>query len=426
MQMIAQQTGGRFYDAKDPKKLPQIFVKEAQMIQQSLIREEPTELKVADGSHEILRGVGGLPKVDGYIVTAPKEGAVQTPVVSPDGDPILATGHNGLGRCVAFTSAVDSRWGANWLGWGRFNEFWEKTLRWVGKTSQEADCEIYADAEGRTVTIDVEAMEKGGKFAQFQTIQGYAIAPDLTKKAIPLAQVGPGRYRGSFNVDQPGSFLLNVGYTRASEGGGEGIAHSVVTVPYAPEFRDLTDNTALLTRIAQATGGRVLPADATKADLFSRQGLTLPRTSQPLNQELFIAWLVLFLLDVATRRVAVNVRAMARRLAALFRPGRKAEEGQRTLQQLRMRRQEVRDEMAGKAAEGPKPSAATRYTGADAGEAEALPMADSAPVTPAAEKPKTPGAEAGADDGQMNRLLRAKKAARDRMADGSRDKDDRK
>jgi len=178
--------------------------------------------------------------------------------------------------------------------------------------------------------------------------------------------------------------------------------------------------------VAQATGGRVLSPDAEKADLFSRQGITFPRASQPLTRELFIAWLALFLLDVAVRRVAFNLRAVGRRLAGMFRPGRKADEGRQTLQQLRTRRKEVREAMAEKAADTPAVSAGARYAGGETADSDVLPMADAsaAKPTPAAATKSQAGASASAADGNhMNRLLRAKQAARDRMAEGTKDHD---
>ena len=62
---IAAATGGRFYEVKDPNTLPQIFVKEAQVVRRSLIVEEPVAPAVRYGLSEILRGLSDMPKLDG-------------------------------------------------------------------------------------------------------------------------------------------------------------------------------------------------------------------------------------------------------------------------------------------------------------------------------------------------------------------------
>ena len=111
---VAQLTGGRFYHAQDPAELPHIFIKEAQVVRRPLIWEETFTPQVRFGLSELLKGVNGLPPLDGYVLSGPKEGLAQLVLVSEQGDPVLATCQSGLGRCVVFTSSVDTRWGTPW------------------------------------------------------------------------------------------------------------------------------------------------------------------------------------------------------------------------------------------------------------------------------------------------------------------------
>jgi len=314
LQMIARFTGGRFYNVKDPTQLPRIFVKEAQVVKRSLIIEEPFRPRIVSGLSDILRGVSALPVLDGRVLTGRKGGLSEVVLSGPESEPLLATEQAGLGRVVAFTSSADSRWAGKWLTWGGFNQFWEQTVRWAAKSPQATDCEAFADVQGRGVTLTVEAVQPGGKFVQFAKIVGQVIAPDMTSRTLELRQIGPGQYRANFQADQGGSFLVNLRYRRAGDGEKDQLVQSVVTVPFAPEFEDLTDNSALLAQVAEATGGRLLDVDPEKADLFSREGLVKPRSAMGLTIPLLLAWVVLFLLDVAVRRVAIDFAAIARRL----------------------------------------------------------------------------------------------------------------
>jgi uncharacterized membrane protein len=314
LQTLARFTGGRFYNVKNADELPRIFVKEAQVVRRSLIIEDPFQPRIASGLSDILRGVTSLPVLDGRVLTGPKGGLSEVVLATPDKEPVLATEQAGLGRVAAFTSSADSRWAAKWLAWGGFDRFWEQTVRWVAKSPQATDCEAFADVQGRDVTLTVEAVQPGGQFVQFANIVGQVIAPDMSTRPLELRQIGPGQYRANFQADQGGSFLVNLRYRRSGENQADQLVQSVVTVPFAPEFEDLTDNSALLAQVAEITGGRVLDTDPKKADLFSRAGLVKPRSALPLTVPLLLAWVVLFLADVAVRRVAIDLAAIARRL----------------------------------------------------------------------------------------------------------------
>jgi hypothetical protein len=336
---------------------------------------------------------------------------------------------------VAFTSVADSRWGPAWLAWSGFPRFCQQMVRWAAKPGQSTDCEIYNDVEGRRVTITVEAQERDGKQVELNNPVAQTIAPDMTSTPLVLQQVGPGRFRGSLDVGQSGSYLVNVKYRKgAGQSGGAaattepgqdasvGLAQSVVTVPFAPEYRDLSDNYALLDRVARLTHGQDLhnwPADV---DLFTHAGLTFPTTSLPLNLPLMIAWLAVFWLDVALRRVALDVRAALRRLAQAFRPSRKSEESQQVLQQLRKRRTVVRQELDDRAEKEAKRTAGSHYEGADEGKDAELRMADTAARTKAPPAGIAPAKTAGEDPtSHLNRLLKAKRSARSRMDEAKQD-----
>lgn len=346
---IAKETGGRFYNVKDPSKLPQIFVKEATVVRRALIVEESFSPKVTSGLSELVKGLGASPpNLDGYVLTGPKGGLNQIVLESAKGDPILATGQAGLGRCVAFTSSADSRWASHWLQWPGYERFWEQMARWVCKSSHQSDCEVVCEADGRNVTVNVEAVDEEGNFVQLAEIVGQVINPDVQAKPLALSQVGPGTYRAEFQAAGPGSYLVNLRYKKVGQADSVRLAQSAVTVPYAAEFRDLSDNSALLNEVARVTGGRVIGPDAAQADLFNRSGLKFPKTALPLTKHLILIWIAMFLMDVAVRRVAVDPRAVARRIAALAAKLRPTAAASATLGRLAGRRKRVREGLAAK------------------------------------------------------------------------------
>jgi hypothetical protein len=280
--------------------------------------------------------------------------------------------------------------------------------------------------QGRDVAVTVEAADSEGAGTAFSQIAAQVIAPDMTVKPIPLTQVGPGRYRAVFRADQGGSYLLNLEYEKAGQ---KALMHSAIVVPYAPEFRDLADNTPLLAEVASMTGGRVLKSDPLQADLFSRAGVKFPESAIPLTQPLLLIWLGVFLLDVAVRRVAVDFRAAFARVVAAARKLRPARMVDGTLDRLKSRRAEFLSQAASRrktAASSVRFEAPAADSKTDAGPG-AMPLRDFAeghdqpsasPATQAGKGPppgKAPAAAPPEAVSPLEQLLKAKKYAQDRL-----------
>lgn len=361
---IAVAAQGRFYPVENPANIPEIFIKEAQVVRRSMIVEQTFTPQVVYSLSEILNGIPALPALDGYVLTGPKGGLNQVVLSSNEADPILATCQSGLGRCVAFTSSADSRWAAQWIQWGDFARFWEQVVRWAGKPSQSADCEILTDVEGQETTVRVEAFDAEGRFLQLASIDGQVLTPEMKSQTLQLTQTGPGQYAAQFRAPASGSYIVNVQYRKAEDvARGEGTpssplngarsANAIVTIPFAPEFRDLTDNAPLLKEVSEMTHGRVLPleSDPNEVNLYDSAGLQFPETHLPLVQPLMLAWIALFLTDVAVRRVILDARAKLRRAIAWVTATTRQEKDER-IARLQARSQKLRAQWAAGAADG--------------------------------------------------------------------------
>ncbi len=422
---VAQLTNGRFYEVKDPATLPQIFIKEAQTVRRALIIEETFTPQMTYSLSEITRGLPAqLPQLDGYVVTGPKGGLNQVVFTSDQSDPIFAACQSGLGRCVAFTSSIDSRWASQWLSWGGLARFWEQTVRWAAKPAQSADLEVFTDVQGNQVTINAEAVDQQGKFIQFANIDAQVISPDVSSKTFELTQIGPGEYSGRFDAINPGSYIVNIRYKKFGEDAKTGMAVSAVTIPFAPEFRDFSDNMPLLTEVSRISGGRILNwdfadqngvSDPNKAELFDHLGLKFPESQMPLVRPFIFVWLVLFLLDVAARRILLDIRAMTRRLAAMlsFRKSHRKEDA--TLSRLKLKKQKVHEQLSARSTES---ATSVKYKADEKFEAK-LPLTETMPVIESKEdKPVKKKDEAKKESRtstqqaeHIERLLKAKRDA---------------
>ncbi len=412
---IARVAGGRFYPVSDPQKVPQIFVKEAQVVRRSLIVEESFVPIVTYSLSEILKGLQmPLPGLDGYVLTGLKGGLSQTVLSKGEGDPVLATCQAGLGRCLAFTSSVDSRWASNWLNWGGFGRFWEQAVRWSARPSQPSDCEVMVDVKRRWVNVGVESLDEQGDFMQLAHIDAQVIKPDMSTSEMEFSQVGPGQFQGNFQAGSSGSYIVNVRYRQLGEDKPMRFVQAPVTVPFAPEFRDLRDNAPLLAEVSKITGGRILGADPAQAGLFSHEGLKFPESRLPLTRPLLLAWIVVLLLDVAVRRVVIDFRAIGAKLVSLVKRRPKAAKGGQTLERLRKRRSKIRRQLFKRG----KEAASRRYGGADENKAE-LPRTKIEPerkkeaVKPA-ENPEPQKTTEKEVPSHIERLKKAKEKAREK------------
>ena len=145
---LAQQGGGRFYDAANPASIPDIFLKETQQVSGQQIVEEPF-FPILTSSSPILRGLDeGLPRLRGYNGTTAKP-AAQTVLVTARDDPLLAQWQYGLGRSVAWTSDSTGRWARDWLGWDGFSRFFSQLVSWTFPGEETGGIEAVFDSARR-------------------------------------------------------------------------------------------------------------------------------------------------------------------------------------------------------------------------------------------------------------------------------------
>lgn len=291
---------GRYYEPQSASTLPEIFIKEAATVRRSLIFEEPFTPRAVLAS-ELTTGVGPAeyPPLGGYVCTTAKELA-EVPLLTHHDDPLLAHWQYGLGRAVAFTSDAKARWAADWLGWGKFAQFWSQAVRWSCRRVGRAGVRVRSEVKDDRAHLVVDAIDTSGRFINGLRFSGTVVTPGNKEQDLAVEQTGPGRYEATFGVEEPGTHYISLHYT--DEKGQAALHTDGLVVPYSAEFRELGTNEALLSALAEATGGRVL---STESDVFARNFPPAPHWRD--------AWPTLLLLgallvpaDVFVRRVFVE------------------------------------------------------------------------------------------------------------------------
>lgn len=435
---IATSTGGKFYRTNNYSELPQIFIKESTIVRRALINENAFTPILQSTLPQTVAGLAGdaIPGLRGYVVTTPRPLA-DTPLVrrTEDGlDPVLAHWQVGLGRTVAFTSGMWPRWGSQWASWPKFSKLWAQIARWASRQSDPAAFDVSTSLQGGKGKIRIDALDKNASAIDFLTIHGTLLdpAPHFDSHPLKLTQTGPGQYEAEFDARLPGNYLINLEYgtggqtspQQANAPGLNGKLQTGLSVPYSPEYRVLKSNMPLLHELSSRTGGRMLnPAEAGLA--FERSPGLIAETRRPIWEDLVRWMLILFLLDVAVRRIAISPLELARklrmRIAELAGRIRPAPATAEAMAGLKATRQRVRDDLkapqAPSADAGVAPTRSARYEApvSDQKATEDLSRAlggaseQEAPVVARPTRKPTPTTEAE----YTSRLLKAKRRARE-------------
>ncbi len=315
LKRLAEQAGGRYYFTQDQSTLPAIFSRETVLMSRTYIVDG--EFVPAAGSAGSWNSLwaGGLPAVNAYVASTAKELA-EVALWTPDGDPLLARWTYGSGRTAAWTSDLSGRWAPAWTSWPSFPAVFAEWVKW---TFPQFDSSLYrvtanTTGTGAKLTVHAEADDPAhsqGKLAA--AVQG----EDGRSEIVTLMPIAPGHYEGKLERAEPGAYLAQIGPLIETEEGPavQGRATAGVVIPYSPEYRiGSGDGGELMKALASVTEGRVLdPGDPAGAFRFAPMER---RVLQDWTRPLLAAALLLWLLDIAVRRLSLPWRAISAKLLA--------------------------------------------------------------------------------------------------------------
>jgi hypothetical protein len=420
---IARQTGGKYYEVKNANALPKIYQREARRVAMPLVYEKPQmQPIITAGTHEILRGVEtGVPPVDGFVLTTVKQNPLVEVILrapSPakeENATLLAAWTYGAGKAVVMTTDAGRRWTSSWTAWEGYDKLYSQMIRWAMRpTGDTGDFTVATDVrDGRTEVV-VTAMGEDEGFLNNQSMSAQAVTPDMKTVDIPIEQVAPGRYVGSFPSEMAGSYLIMV-----NPGQDKAQIRTGVNVGYSAEYRDNETNTTLLRDLAKIPAGG-------KPGSFTEEGLKAVAIAEQIAQNPFrrdlppavmnqsiwpwlvVAASVLFWSDVFVRRVQVNFEwlfvALGRTRDYILRREREAPVPE-TMSRLRTRKQEIGEQI-----EGRRTAARFEITDPTATEGPP-PLAGAEPLAGLAPKPTIEQQQSEPQQGESytERLLKAKK-----------------
>lgn len=301
MKRISQYGGGLFHHILNPTTLPQIVLQQIEEKPKEEPPRERTGIPVQDRGSELLASfpARSYPAVQGYMETDLKRGA-RLDLMIPREDrkaPLLASWQYGRGKSIALTMDLEGRWSRNWIQWNELQEFWAKILEWLRPGPGEEPIPLHearVSISANQPILDLFVYEQASSDSQFRFS---AIGKSGRSEGI-LKKFAPGHYQSALPVSVSGDYRIEL----TEERGGQRIPYPPVsyTLPYDPnsEIPRPEFNTKLLAQLAQATGGEINPRST---DSPKKESVT--RKYQPIRQSLIVLAFLLFLLEIAARRL---------------------------------------------------------------------------------------------------------------------------
>lgn len=305
MQAIADMSGGKHYVVLNPGVLPRIFIKAIRVVRTPLVRESPFVPRVLPTGSPLVEGLDDPPVLGGLVLTrARTEPTIVNAMVTPKGEPVLAHWQVGLGQVAAFTSdARADQWAQRWADWPGYRLFWTRLARTLSRPTSAGPYELRMLPRDDGLVLRLEAVDERGAPIDYLRVPASVYDEEGRSREVQLSQVAPGVYEARVRQLESGQIVAVV----RPRLGARQLPPVVggMTIARGEEYRTLRSNEPLLRDLAEATGGRVLDlADPRGADLFDRAGVPPRITSVPVFLPLMLLTLGLFVLDVATRRIA--------------------------------------------------------------------------------------------------------------------------
>lgn len=347
LQKIANQTGGSYYVAKNPKALPKIYQREARRVAKPVIKESQSGMSAipvsGTGSHEIVKGidVNQLPTFLGYVMTTIKKSnlveqlAISSDPANDEGEnsTLLATWRYGNGRTIAFTTDAGHKWSNSWFDDEQYDKFFTQMVRYsMRPITEDANFSVAAEVKDGVAQIVITALNENDEFLDFLEMAGRGINSSRASEEssgfdLEFNQVGPGRYVAEHAVEGSGNLLYTIfpgeGYERLTAG---------VNVPYSSEYSVRESNLALLESLAQfeprgGKKGAVIEGGISEDGIEELLGtntfrptLTAAVGIQDVWPMLLVLCAAAFFADVFVRRVATTPWSILASFPLLFVP----------------------------------------------------------------------------------------------------------
>lgn len=303
LRALSEQGGGSYFHAVNATQLPRLLLKAVRVVRTPFIREEPfTPVLLPTGS-PLTVGQQTLLPLGGLALTRPRpDPGVTLAMVTPSGEPVLASWNVGLGQVAAWTSDAET-WATPWMATPAYAKLWTQVLRTISRPPESASLRAESELRDGAMWIRLSASGEDGSTLDGLSVSAAVYAPSGRASEVALRQVAPGLYEGTAGAGETGPYIAVVKPSRNGRALPAAITGS--SILEGAEFRARSSDLELLAALARNSEGRVLDIDDPDAsDLWNRAGAPPREAVTTLWRSLLVLALVLLVLDIGVRRVA--------------------------------------------------------------------------------------------------------------------------
>lgn len=303
LQYISEKASGRFYLTDEFSNLPSIFAKETYMATKSYLNNR-TFIPGISSLHSVIADFAdqGLPALQGYIAASPKDRA-KVILESDTGDPILTFWQYGLGKTVAWNSDMSGKWSGDYINWKNNLLMWNNIINWTIENYENDELEVDTQLEGGYAYISVKQRESKEEF----DTKAIITTPSLKSLEVNLEAEAPGQYGAYFKVGEIGSYLIKIVQSKGSEI--RGTLSTGLTIPYSAEY-NIDAKSEKLDRLVYESQGKYI----NNGKEVYEGGLPDVSGRRSLTAFFLIAALIIFLIDIAIRRLNLPFEKYGKRL----------------------------------------------------------------------------------------------------------------
>lgn len=251
---LADIGGGRYYDVKTVKDLPNIMLTETeQSIVNSMLLGRVTPL--IENESKLTEGFDGtsLPALEGYLGVTIKENA-EASLVTEQGHPVYAKWNYGLGTVASFMSDLEGNWSSEWLSTETGRLLIERMMSTIiSDTHNESTMAAKFEKNGTKTAVFVECMAP----ALNGSVTLDVTMPSGETVAYSLHEVNTGFFEGEIDTAMTGIYEM-----RFLQSDGEGITvdylDTALAISYSTEYDAFSESgEGLLEQVCSYSGGEV-------------------------------------------------------------------------------------------------------------------------------------------------------------------------
>ncbi len=304
MKWLAEQTSGVFHHCTDAATIPRIFIRESEAIKTLAEVKRIRVIPRLGPAAYWLGGIGGRtwpPLASALPFEDRKSPAVEIPLLTDSGAPLLATWRVGLGHVAAFASDAKAVWARRWVEWPEFQRFWSRVVSSVIPEQRDASARLDIRRQGDRLVLLADVTDAVGDRMSGAVLS--AVASTRSRdRALSWERLPSGIFRATTRLSSQEPTKLTIVVETSA---GELITEQELAfAPGSAEMQRLGPDLAGLRSLVSAGGGTL---NATPAALrkIVIEGLHVERKLTAEFWPYFVfAAILLWPLDLALRRLA--------------------------------------------------------------------------------------------------------------------------